>query len=99
MAPAIIFIVFAILYPVEIRKEEISMKRRFGSEYELYFSNTPRFIPSIKNFKEDQKLLIDVRRYRKGLVGLSYFIAFIAGLGLVDGLHENGILKAFFLIY
>ncbi len=65
---------FAILYYKIILVEENFLLEKFKEEYKLYYSNTPRIIPSFKNWRKPvnkfnlKKSLINIKN---GLLGIS----------------------------
>ena len=65
---------FIILYHKIILVEENFLLQKFKGEYKTYFSNTPRILPSFKNWREPiskfnlKKSLVNIKN---GLLGIS----------------------------
>jgi hypothetical protein len=97
--PILIFVAMALLYNFQIRREERRLTEVFGNEYQAYVETTPRFIPSLRNYSEPERIHISPKPLMKGLFGIAFLLALIALLQFLDALHRCNLLPTFFHIY
>lgn len=97
--PIIIALVLAVLYYFQIRSEERHLQTVFGSEYDSYLAEIPRFFPSYRAYIEPEEICISPRLFKNGLFGIAFLLILIGALELLEGLHESGYLPTLFQIY
>jgi protein-S-isoprenylcysteine O-methyltransferase Ste14 len=97
--PAIIAVALAVLYYFQIRSEEQILQTVFGSEYDDYLAEVPRFFPSYRAYCEPETISISPRLFKNGLFGIAFLLILIGALEMLEGLHESGYLPTLFQIY
>lgn len=97
--PAILAMVFFLMYRNTILQEEGQLRELFGAEFEAYCRVTPRFWPSFRNFTESATLQIAPQFFRRGVVSLFYFMVVIGLTEFIEALHEAGMLPTLIWIY
>lgn len=97
--PLAISIALTVLYYFQIKGEEQSLLRLFGSEYESYLATVPRFFPSYRRYSEPEEICISPRLLKNGLFGIAFLLILIGVFELLEGLHQSGFLPVLFRIY
>lgn len=100
------FLVFAVMYGNTVKTEEKELLQKFGSDYELYLKDVPRFIPNFKNFNKpnlDKFSLENFMRNKEYMVAIGVVGVFLA-MGIVHSviypfLSGNGNLVGLFKDY
>jgi protein-S-isoprenylcysteine O-methyltransferase Ste14 len=95
----IITAAFLLLYPFVIRSEEKGLRKMHGHDYDEYVAHTPRFWPSLKQFREPEEYTVRTRVFRRRVSDSMCFIWIVGGLELIEALHEHHILPVFFRLY
>ena len=90
---------FAVLYPFVIRREEGSLRARFGTVFDEYCARVPRFVPNPALYVEPQSWVVDTRRFRRTTLDVVWFVWLAALLEFVEAVHELGIVKAWYGLY
>ncbi len=96
---AMIIFVFALYYPRVILGEERRLQELFGAEFKSYCERVPRFLPSLKFFSEDEKVLVSARAFRNGLRDLGALVLAVGLIEFVEALHKAHVLPNFFVLY
>src|SRR5262245_6231350 len=86
---AIAVIGFAIFYPGVIRNEEKFLKQKFGSAYEEYCANTPRFFQDFKKFHEPETYVVNTRLFVRSMWDAMWFVWLVGIIEVVEALHEK----------
>ncbi|MBI5410004.1 MAG: isoprenylcysteine carboxylmethyltransferase family protein [Nitrospirae bacterium] len=97
--PAIIFIAFAVYYPVVIRREEQRLLGIHGKRFEEYCKKVPRFIPSFSSFTEPEEYVIKPKFLRGRFSDSLWFVWLIGIIALIESLHGHGIAPVYFKLY
>lgn len=97
--PVLIILGFLTYYPTVIKSEEEKSRKKFGEEYEIYCQKIPRFIPSSRNFVEDDNVIIATKAFRRGIGTVLFFFLTISIFEFIGMLHSIGWLKTFYEIY
>jgi protein-S-isoprenylcysteine O-methyltransferase Ste14 len=97
--PILIAAVFAVYYPLVIRKEERKLQRVFGQEFEGYTRRVPRFVPSLKSFSEEERIVISTKSFRRGIVDLAAIVVLMGLIEVIESLHEAHVLTTYFTFY
>ena len=96
---AIIPIVFAAIYPVTIKREELDLLAIHGDAYRDYMRSVPRFIPKWRLFCEPPEYQVNTKIFRREMVDSLYFVWIVGLLKAAEVLVEKGIIKTFFTLY
>ena len=88
-------LIFATLYPLIIRNEEIFLLKKFGKVFEEYYARTPRFFPNFKLFQEPDRYVMNPRLFRRTVGDVLWFIWLAAIVVLIQVLQEYGIISPF----
>jgi protein-S-isoprenylcysteine O-methyltransferase Ste14 len=99
LIPFIIFILFAVYYPLVIRREEARLTRIHKNDFEDYREKTPRFIPSFSNFEEPEEYTIKPGFLRGRFTDSLWFVWLIGILALVESLHRHGVVPVYYRLY
>lgn len=83
--------VFAIGYPLIIKREEDYLRTKFGEAFAAYAARTPRFIPRLKLLKEPETWTVNPRLFRRTMGDVLWFIWLVGIVEIVEALHEYGI--------
>ncbi len=65
---------FFLFYPSVVRNEEARLGQTFGAAYLAYCAAIPRWFPNWSAYHEPESWVISPRRYRKGLLGATWFL-------------------------
>jgi protein-S-isoprenylcysteine O-methyltransferase Ste14 len=87
---------YTIGYPGVIRREERSLRQRFGSKFEDYCARTPRFVPNVFKFSEPTTYEIRSKPFRRALGDVVWFVWIIGFMELVETLHELQVIQPLF---
>jgi protein-S-isoprenylcysteine O-methyltransferase Ste14 len=97
---AVLFlVVFSIYYPFVIQAEEKRLSEIHGAEYQQYRKEIPRFIPTLKRFREPDEYVVRVKLFRRSLLDAMCFVWFIGILEIIEALHESHILPVLIKLY
>ena len=91
--------VYLFCCPSVIRREESSLRERFGSRYESYCLRTPRFFPNLAALSEPAIYRVKPKPFRRALGDVVWFVWLIGLIQLVDELHEVHLIKALFQLH
>jgi protein-S-isoprenylcysteine O-methyltransferase Ste14 len=91
--------VFALIYNQVIKREEKKLLDLFGVQYASYSERVPRFLPSFKVFKEDDRVIVSAKAFRMGLTHLGAFVIAIGLIQFIEALHAAHLLPIFFMLY
>jgi hypothetical protein len=96
---AVVFCVFAVIYPITIRNEERTLSRIFGSLYADYMARVPRFIPNLSLFHEPEEYIVRPKTFRREVFDALYFVWAVGLFEMVEELMELGVIRTYFSIY
>lgn len=85
-------LVFALVYPVIIRREEIFLQDKFGRAFSDYCARTPRFFPNLRAFHEPERYVVNPRQFRGAMGDVLWFVWLVGVIELVEALHKFHIL-------
>lgn len=80
----------AAVFTVVVRKEEEYLRGKFGVSYEQYVNRVPRFLPSLKGYKGEAQLTIDVRLVARTFIEACYFLVAIPAIDAIELAREYG---------
>ena len=97
--PIIIAVLFALYYPFVIRSEERRLKKLFGTPFEDYCLNVPRFFPTPSTFSEPEYYNVKPAVYRNHIFSALWFVWLIGILEVIEGLREIGVISSLWSVY
>jgi len=86
-------LIFLLVYPATIRREEAFLRAKFGSAFIDYCARTPRFFPSLKAFNEPDSYVVNPRLVRRTMGDVLWFVWLVGIIALVEVLHEYGFMQ------
>lgn len=86
-------LIFLLVYPATIRREEAFLHAKFGSAFIDYCARTPRFFPSLKAFNEPDWYVVNPRLVRRTMGDVLWFVWLVGIIALVEVLHEYGFMQ------
>lgn len=92
----IVILGFALFYPMVIKREEETLLKIHGKEFEEYCKRVPRFFPKFSLYTEPEKYEFNTFRYRKAFFDGMWFVIIYPVLEIIEQLHERGVLPVFF---
>jgi protein-S-isoprenylcysteine O-methyltransferase Ste14 len=95
----IVFVVFAVIYPITIQNEEKKLSKIFGAAYDDYVRRVPRFFPKISLFHEPVQYVVNTKIFRREIFDAMYFVWAVGLFEFFEALIEIGIVKTYFSIY
>jgi protein-S-isoprenylcysteine O-methyltransferase Ste14 len=93
---ALFAVIFAVLYPAVVAREEARLLELFGERYRQYCARVPRWLPDFSLYREPETLSVAPRHIRKGILDAMWFLWAFALWEFVEMLHETGILPTYF---
>ncbi|HEX9182957.1 MAG TPA: isoprenylcysteine carboxylmethyltransferase family protein [Burkholderiales bacterium] len=75
-------------YPSVIRREEQTLREKFGAAFEEYCARTPRLFPDFSRFTEPESWTVNPRIFRRSMGEVVWFVWFVGIIELVEALHE-----------
>jgi len=96
---AVIAVFFAIVYPRIIVREEAVLRAKFGDAFEAYCERVPRFLPKPSAYFEPASWTVAMRRFRRTMLDVVWFVWLVALCELVEAIHELGIVKPLISLY
>lgn len=88
--------VFAVYYRSVVRREEHTLRARFGERYFAYQNKTPRWIPRCSQYRESAQITVAPRWMRKGMLDAMWFLLAFLAWELIEDLHKFGLLPVLF---
>lgn len=92
----VIAVVFALLYPSVVAREEARLAELFGEHYRQYCARVPRWLPDFSRYREPETLSVAPRHIRKGILDAMWFLWAFALWEFIEVLHETGLLPTLF---
>ncbi len=89
---------FALYYPKVVAREEAFLLHKFGNVYHEYMQKTPRWWPKWQNWIEPEYITTQPRLLRESMRDAAMFFTAFPIFELLNMMHENGILTAYFLL-
>ncbi|MDR2349076.1 MAG: isoprenylcysteine carboxylmethyltransferase family protein, partial [Deltaproteobacteria bacterium] len=90
---------FSVIYAVTIRREEKTLRGKFGEAFAEYSSRTPRFIPKPSLFKDSEERAVKPKVFRRSLFDSMFFIWVIFLFMILELLKERGVIPQLFSFY
>lgn len=87
-------LIFLLVYPSIITREEELLRSTFGPAFIDYCARTPRFLPTLKRFREPESYNVNPRLFRRAMFDALWFIWLVGIIELVETLHDAHILAA-----
>lgn len=88
--------IFAIGYPLIIKREEDYLRAKFSEAFTAYAARTPCFFPNLKLLKEPETWTVNPRLFRRTMGDVLWFIWLVGVVELVEALHKYGIVTPLF---
>ena len=95
----VMFIGFAIYYPMVIKSEEAKLLKLHSDDYDAYFNKTPRFFPNFSKLVEPQDYDVKPIIYRKHILDAVWFIWILGILEILKELRVLDIMPTYFTFY
>jgi protein-S-isoprenylcysteine O-methyltransferase Ste14 len=92
----VLIVMFAIVYPSTIRREEAVLGARFGEAFTDYCARTPRLFPNFRLFNEPDTYTVNPRLFRRTMGDVLWFVWLVGAIAFIDVLHENGVIVPLF---
>lgn len=99
MLTLLLIAAFAVMYPLTIRNEEATLSRIFGSEYEQYVAEVPRFFPNLKLYHEPKEYMVKPKVFRHAAGDVLWFVGVVGILECLEGLQTAGLIPLLLQIY
>lgn len=97
--PLIFLTLFAVYYPLVIKKEELRLEAAFQDTFRDYKKMVPAFFPKFSNFAEPEQYLVNPKIYRKHMISAVWFIWIVGVLEMIEGLKAIGVLRHLWTIF
>ncbi|MBI5739504.1 MAG: isoprenylcysteine carboxylmethyltransferase family protein [Nitrospirae bacterium] len=97
--PLTIFILFAVYYPLVIRREESDLVERHGEAFREYRRRVPAFIPSFSLLEEPEEYSIIPGSLRRRFIDSLWFMWLVGLIALIEELHRHNIIPVYFRLY
>lgn len=91
-------VLFLVGYPSVIRREEETLRSKFGREFDAYCARTPRFVPDFSRLSEPDRVLVDPRLFRRTMGDVVWFVWLVGIIELVEALHELHFVEPLFTL-
>lgn len=96
---AVIVLVFALIYPATIRREEERLLGIYGDEYRAYMAETPRFFPNFRLLREPEQYAVSARVFRREVYDALLFAAAVGLFEMLEQFAKIGLIKTCFVLY
>ena len=96
---AVIPLVFSVIYPITILREERALLEIHGDAYRDYMSSVPRFIPKWRLFREPSEYQVNTKIFRREMIDSIYFVWIVGLFEIVEIMVEHGVIRTFFSLY
>lgn len=83
-----LIVVFSIVYPLIIKREEEFLRAKFGEAFIAYTASTPRFLPNLKALREPETWTVNPRLFRRTMGDVLWFVWLVGIIEVVEALHE-----------
>lgn len=93
---ALVAVLFCILYPAVVAREEARLGELFGDRYRAYCTAVPRWVPDWSQYREPASIVVSPRHVRRGILDAMWFLWAYAIWEFIEQLHETGILPTYF---
>ncbi|MBP0441412.1 methyltransferase family protein [Tianweitania sediminis] len=90
---AISAILFLAYYRSVILNEERRLLNLFGSDYILYMARVPRFFPRFNFPESEDTLLVQSQAFVRSLRDVSWFLAAIVGIEVIEELRQAAVIS------
>lgn len=84
---------FMIYYPSVVKREEEFLRHKFGTAYDDYCSQVPRWIPNMKLWKEPEEIVLRPKFLRNAFFDSMVFFLPLPIFEMMELLHESGYLE------
>jgi protein-S-isoprenylcysteine O-methyltransferase Ste14 len=81
-------LLFALIYPPVIKREEEYLRRTFGSAYQEYCGSTPQFFPNLKALREPDEYVFHTFQFRRAMKDVVWFIWIIGILEVIEKIQQ-----------
>ena len=95
---AVIAAVFAVIYPVTIKREEERLLSIYGDEYRAYMERVPRFIPNPRLLREPGQYVVNAAVFRREVCDAFCFAAAVGLFEMIEQFDEIGLIKTYFTL-
>lgn len=99
LIPTLIFLAFAVYYPLVIKSEEAGLLKMHGTAFSTYFQRVPRFFPRLSQFTEPDEYVVKPKVFRHHMLDAVWFVWIVGFLEIIKALHALQILPTLFKIY
>lgn len=97
--PLFFVLLFFIIYPSTIQKEEETLIKLHPKEFEEYRKTTPRFFPSFSGFNEPAVYTVDPILFRHHMTQALWFFWAIAIMELLEEVKSSGYIPTLIQLY
>lgn len=80
----------AVVFTIVVQKEEQFLLSKFGAPYEEYLRRVPRFIPSLKGYRSEPQLTINLRLVGRTFIEACHFLVAIPVVDAIEVAREYG---------
>ena len=91
--PLAALLLFGLLYPQVIKKEETKLRSLFGTAFDEYCARTPRFFPNLRLFREPESYSLDTRRFRRAIWDVLWFLWLVGLIEITEALRRHDIIQ------
>lgn len=97
--PLVFLFIFALLYPMVMRREEQALLSQHGDAYQDYAARVPRFWPNLKLLAEPERYEVFPLVLRRRLSDSLWFILAVGLVKLLEALRDAGVLATLWRVY
>ncbi len=88
--------VFGVLYPAVVAQEELRLAKMFGTPYEAYCTEVPRWIPRWSQYQEPEFVQVSTAKIRQGFFDGMWYLWAFAFAELIEILRVHAALPQLF---
>lgn len=97
--PLVMTLLFAIGYPLIIKREEVYLRTKFGSAFAVYAERTPRFLPRLKLLQEPESWSVNPRLFRRTMGDVVWFLWLVGIVQFIAALQDHRIVTPLWRVW